>query len=177
MKNFIKNNLNLVFAFIIGALIAGTSAYATAVMSASDVGYDNTTSGISASNVQEALDQLDQKANYHAVNPAYFGDFSVLKFNSSKTIMASKYLLCINMYNSRYSVACFRNNNWAVEQNHIQDVFYDGTCTWGTNNANIQCSNTKFLCTFQSSGYVSCTYKTNNTWCTVYAGNACNCGT
>lgn len=177
MKNFIKNNLNLVFAFIIGALIAGTSAYAARELYSSDVGYDNTNSGLSATNVQEALEEINDRADFHFFNPAYLGDFSVLKFNSSKTIMASKYLLCIDIYNSKHSVACFRNNNYVRETDHIQDVFSSGTCTWSNDDQRIDCNDSKFLCTLLASGYVSCTYKTNNTWCSVYAGNTCNCGT
>ena len=62
ITNFIRNNVKVVVAFILGGIILGTcGAYASSVISASDVSYSNTTSGISSTNVQDAIEELYDK--------------------------------------------------------------------------------------------------------------------
>ena len=55
VKRFIKGNIKLVVAFILGVIISGTGVYAAILYASSDVSYDNTSSGMSATNVQDAL--------------------------------------------------------------------------------------------------------------------------
>ena len=63
VTNFIRNNVKVVVAFILGGIILGTcGAYASSVISASDVSYSNTSSGIPSTNVQGAIDSLYTKA-------------------------------------------------------------------------------------------------------------------
>ena len=61
MKSFIKKNIKLVLAFILGAIIFGGGAYALTV-GAGQITYDNTKSGIQATNVKDAIDELYAKA-------------------------------------------------------------------------------------------------------------------
>ena len=63
IKEVLKKNVKLVIGIIIGAVISGTSVYAAILYASSDVGYDNTSSGMSATNVQDALDELYTKAS------------------------------------------------------------------------------------------------------------------
>lgn len=62
-KKFLLGNIKIVVAFILGAIISGTGVYAAILYASSDVGYDNTSSGMTATNVQDALDELYTKAN------------------------------------------------------------------------------------------------------------------
>ena len=63
VTNFIRNNVKVVVAFILGGIILGTcGAYASSVISASDVSYSNASSGIPSTNVQGAIDSLYTKA-------------------------------------------------------------------------------------------------------------------
>ena len=63
VTKFIRNNVKVVVAFILGGIILGTcGAYASSVISALDVSYSNTSSGISSTNVQGAIDALYTKA-------------------------------------------------------------------------------------------------------------------
>ena len=63
VTSFIRNNIKIVIAFILGGIILGTcGAYASSVISALDVSYSNTSSGISSTNVQGAIDSLYTKA-------------------------------------------------------------------------------------------------------------------
>ena len=69
MKKIIKNNYKLLLAFVIGIIVASTTAYAAAILMDSEyVGYDNTKTGFQDSNgndvedVQTAIDELYTKA-------------------------------------------------------------------------------------------------------------------
>lgn len=67
MKKFIKNNIKVIIAFIIGLIISGTSVYAATIIFDSDeVGYDNTVSGlqinnVAVDNVQDVIDAIYTK--------------------------------------------------------------------------------------------------------------------
>ena len=61
MKKFLKSNIKTVVAFVIGIIITGGAVYAANLI-ASDVTYDNTTSGLQSTTVQGALDELNAKA-------------------------------------------------------------------------------------------------------------------
>lgn len=67
MKNFFKKNVKMVVAFVIGGIVCGgiTTVAAYAIAS-SDVSYSNTTSGSSATNVQDAVDDLYKRGNGQA---------------------------------------------------------------------------------------------------------------
>ena len=62
MKKIVKNNLKLLIAFILGfILIGGISTYATVVIQASRI--ENTNSSMSADNIQDAIDEIYNKAS------------------------------------------------------------------------------------------------------------------
>ena len=70
IKEFIKKNLKVIVAFIIGIMISGVGVYAATILyNANEIGYDNTnvtiekTSGGNATNVQEAIEALYEKAS------------------------------------------------------------------------------------------------------------------
>ena len=54
---FIKKKFKLVIAFSLGFVLAGTSVYAANTIYSKNVTYDNSNSGLSATNVQDALDE------------------------------------------------------------------------------------------------------------------------
>ncbi len=59
----LKKNYKLVIAFILVALISGTSVYAaTTIIKSKDVSYDKTSSGGKYDNVQDAIDELYEKS-------------------------------------------------------------------------------------------------------------------
>lgn len=60
---FIKNNSKLIIGLIIGMVLSGTTVYAATQIMASEVLYDNTTSGLTSTNVQDAVDELTTRAN------------------------------------------------------------------------------------------------------------------
>lgn len=60
---FIKSNTKLLVGIILGASVSGGAVYAATVLPSSQVGYDNSTSSLTATDVQGALDELNTKAN------------------------------------------------------------------------------------------------------------------
>lgn len=62
--NKIKQNAKAIAAFLLGIALTGGTVYAATVLPSSQVGYDNSTSGLAATDVQGALDELYTKANH-----------------------------------------------------------------------------------------------------------------
>ena len=61
ISKFIKKNIKIVIAFSIGFILASTSVYAANTIYSKNVTYDNSSSGLSATNVQDALDETYNK--------------------------------------------------------------------------------------------------------------------
>ena len=61
ISKFIKNNYKLFIGLIIGGILSGTSVYAANTIYSKNVTYDNSNSGLSATNVQDALDETYTK--------------------------------------------------------------------------------------------------------------------
>ena len=59
--NKIKQNAKAIAAFLLGMALTGGTVYAATVLPSSQVGYNNSTSGLAATDVQGALDELYQK--------------------------------------------------------------------------------------------------------------------
>ena len=60
LKEIVKNNYKLIIGLIIGIVLSGTGVYAATVINAINVGYSNTTSGLTSTNMQDALDEAYQ---------------------------------------------------------------------------------------------------------------------
>ena len=56
--------LLMLFGFILGIVVSGTCVYAATLYEATEVAYDNSSSGTSNVNVQTALDELYEKTLY-----------------------------------------------------------------------------------------------------------------
>lgn len=66
LRKFVKNNVKTVIAFIVGGIVLGGTAtvIATTVIASSQVAYTPPSgSGVTATNVQDAIDELYTKAN------------------------------------------------------------------------------------------------------------------
>ena len=76
--NKLKQNTKIITAFVLGVILTGGTVYAATVLPSSQVGYDNSTSGLTATDVQGALDELYTRANTW-INPN--NNFSALLLN------------------------------------------------------------------------------------------------
>ena len=150
IKNFINSKFKLCIGIIIGFIVSGGVAYAaTIVLSSDEIGYDNSTSGASSTNVKDALDEL-----YNiAITPISADGIENLGFttNRTKVIMASPNGVCIIR---KGKFVCFQSNNFAVEKEHILQVFSDVTC-WSFSDL-VDCPTYDFSCNAHKDGWVQC---------------------
>ena len=164
MKNK-KLILSHIFTFILGAIIFGGSAYVIATeIASSSVAY--TENG--QTTVEGALTDLYSKAD-NWIDPSYI-DFGTLATNTNKTILASKNGVCIKRNNK---VSCFKINNYEEEQNHIQQVFSDISCT--VDSSRVTCNASDFRCQVYSNGLVTCTDRSDNSGCSVSSESSRYC--
>lgn len=76
-KFFIKNNVKIVIAFILGFIIAGSiGVYAATVINASAVSFSGSTTGLTSTNMQDALDEAYSNAieEYECSTPGTTSD-------------------------------------------------------------------------------------------------------
>lgn len=165
MKKVLLENIKIIVAFILGIIVSGTTVYAVTALWDYQVNYDNSLSGLEATQVVDALHLLDM---YRVDSDGL--DLSTLETNNSKTILASSKGVCIFRNNK---LNCFKINNYSFEKDHIQQVFSDGSCTVTTSYAN--CSDSIFDIMVDSSGMV--TSYDNNVYegCDVYDDGSVNC--
>ena len=167
IKKLLSNNLKTITAFIIGGIIfGGTTAVVAAVIAANQVTY-TPPSGVSANNVQTAIDELYTRASKW-VNPNDMGTPTNYSFNdkpttsspttppSGKNVYVAKYAdgqygVCIKRNGTQH---CFRYNNWIAEREHIQEVFSDISCD--VDSSCVQCTASDFHVGACSDGQVSC---------------------
>ena len=194
IKKFILGNIKTVVAFILGIIISGTTVYAATILFASnEVSYDNTSSGMSATNVQGAIDELYTRSNtwinpmnmgtpqYYAYG-AYKGwcsstdscnsyaDFPTTETTppSGKNVYVAKYAdgqygVCIKRNGTEH---CFRGRNWKAESEHVQKVFSDISCN--VNSSTVHCCASDFCCDVYANGYVRCFVNGPGNDCIIY---------
>lgn len=169
MKKVLKFIRNNIIGFVIGGIIFGTiGAYAATQLASSSVYYNNANSGGSSNTVSGALDELYTKANTW-INPTSI-DIGTIATNSAKTILASSSGVCIKRNNK---VSCFKTNNWDEEQNHIQEVFSDISCS--VDSSDVGCGASGFVCSVYSDGFVGCDGDSDGSSCDVGSAGSVSC--
>ncbi len=203
VKKFLLGNIKTVVAFILGLIISGTTVYAATILfNSNQVGYDNTSSDLSSTNVQDAIDELYTRANTW-INPNNdFGTPQYFAFGTYKGWCSSTDTNC-NSYSdfpttattppsgrSVYAVKyadggygvciikqgrrCFRGRNWIAEAQHIQKVFADISCN--VDSSSVSCASSRaFGCGVYSNGDVSCYDYRTNAGCMVHADGFVEC--
>ena len=109
IKSFFRKNLKLFIGIIIGLIISGTGVYAaTIIFNSNQVGYDNTSSGMTSTNVQDALDELYTKCTVSS--PFKVGDWV------SMTPTTTSFTTDTNMtgYNNAQTITPSELNLWRV---------------------------------------------------------------
>ena len=153
---------------VLGGIITGGGVYASTV-GASNVSYSNSSSGLSATTAQQAIDELYKKADNQ-----YF-DLATAETNSTGNVFASKKGVCIFRGEKAY---CFKANNYSVEKNHIKEVFSDGSCSYSSDYVDCYQSNTGEHCGANLGGIVSSRSGSNASYsgsCSVTAAYSVGC--
>lgn len=164
IRKLLKNNIKVIIAFVVGVIISGGTVYAATILAANQVGYDNTTSGITSTNVQGALDELYTRANTWI-------DPSTIQTNATGKIFASSKGIVIRRNGATHFI---KANNWAEEQTHIQQVFSDITCS--VRSSYVDCNASDFSCYVDSDGLMYCYDGSDYSGCDVDTGGSVNCG-
>ena len=117
-----KNIVAIIFSFLLGGIICSSvGVYALTQIMASAIGYDNTSSNLTSTNVQGAINELETKAN-NWLNPESYG----MSMVPSKNIILFNEGLIFRKDGQTYLV---RNNNYEQEKIHIQEIFEGGSCS------------------------------------------------
>ncbi|MGM9850360.1 MAG: hypothetical protein ACI31V_05645 [Bacilli bacterium] len=202
IKKLLSNNLKTITAFIIGGIIfGGTTAVVAAVIAANQVTY-TPPSGVSANNVQTAIDELYTRASkwlnpndmgtpqYYATTGTYKGWCNSTDTNcnsyadfptTSTTPPAGKNIYAVKYEDGQYGVCikrngkehCFRGRNYKAEAKHVQEVFSDISCS--VYSENVYCDASDFYCYVDSNGYVGCGDYGAGSSCYVYSAGSVYC--
>ena len=119
--NKLKENSKIIVAFILGLIISGTGVYAATILFASNqVSYDNTSSGLTSTDVQAALDEIYTTAKTK-IPPCAFklGDYiSLTPTKNTYTIKTS-----LTGYMSDQTINPSELNLWRVIDIHSDGSF------------------------------------------------------
>lgn len=194
-EKFIKNE-KYILGIITGILISGTTVYAATIISAVNVSYSNTSSKLSSTNVQNAIDELYDKAKnncpdgYECIKVRYaFGEptdsspssFDEVRQTFPMTAVAVRLLngsksICI--YRGSKSIECFANNSTTTEITHMQEVYGTNNCAEknaGNNTKYLECNNSNTICQAYSNGIINCYTSDTGYGCYILADNSVNC--
>ena len=125
------------------------------------------TLGIDTEQIQEGI------ATYYAFglpDSSSTTDYTTLGRNVFAALEGEQLSVCI-VRNGELS--CFKNNNWDEEQNHIQEVFSDVSCT--SDSSGVDCNDDDFGCHGNSNGDVSCSGDSASAYCSVYSSGSVSC--
>lgn len=120
-EKFIKNK-KYILGIITGILISGTTVYAATIISAVNVSYSNTSSKLSSTNVQDAIDELYDKAKNYCP-PGYKCKIEDLFSYTGD----DGYGACIRKSNNQ---ECFLAGNYKKEVSHAKEVFGENKCKY-----------------------------------------------
>ena len=166
MKKLINkiNNKNIIY-FILGIIVAyaiskGTVYAATAIYG-SDVPFANSSTGLSSTTLQKALEEAYNNAKKATGIKYAFGEPSGSSTTNYMDIVNSGYKVFGALNGTEKSVciyrngslACFKYNNYSSENTHLTTVFGSSNCYtvsgW-------RCDDSSFRCTAYSDGSVQC---------------------
>ena len=124
-----KNIKFIIIGLITGCIIAGCGVYAATYINAENVSYTNTTSGLSATNVQDALDEAYSKSDVR--NKGNF--ISMYKYNAS-TCVTGEESTCVatKCYANYYAPTCSRGDIVKYKVNDTDIVTFHVIADSGT---------------------------------------------
>ena len=195
IKKFLKSNIKVILAFVIGGtIVVGTKAATS--FSSTLVLYNNTKS------VDTALDELYTKVNLSYVDPMNMGTPQYYAFGAYKGWCNSTDTSCNSYANfpttattppsgknvylglykdGQYGVCikrngkehCFRGRNYKAEAKHVQEVFSDVSCL--VNSYYVGCNASDFSCYVLPDGAVSCPNQSDGSSCGVNSNGSVTC--
>jgi len=84
---FFKSGFKYIVFFILGIIVASSGVFAAVTITASNVNYDNSSSGLSSTNVQGAIDELYAKAGGSSSKSNFVSAYT---YNSSNCVSGTE---------------------------------------------------------------------------------------
>lgn len=122
LKDIATKNKKYILGIITGILISGTTVYAATVISAVNVSYSNTSSKLSSTNVQDAIDELYDKAKNNCPLSYKCEKEGLIPYDGD-----DGYGACIWKNNNQ---ECFLAGNYEKEVSHAKEVFGESNCKY-----------------------------------------------
>ena len=161
----VSTKVKVLAAFFLGSTLTGSAVYAATILfNADQVGFDNTNTSLSSTNVQGALDELYTRANTWI-------DPSTIQTNYNGKVFASSKGIIIGRKGQTHSI---RINNWSAEKDHIQQIFSDTSC--GVEADRVYCNASDLGCFVYSDGSVGCGDGSGYMNCSVSSDDSVHCG-
>ena len=196
MKKFVRNNYKLLIGIIIGVILSVTGVYAATILYNSNaVGFDNTSSGMEATNVQDAIDELYTDVNSGnlwlkkykrmAVKPTnYIFDGTNLPTTASPTTPPSGKNVYLGLYEDEQigvcikrngKEHCFRYNNWIAEAKHLEELCSETNDYLAIDPYYVTCSASDIEFRIYSNGNITGFDKNGNGYCDLTGAGNVNC--
>ena len=185
VKNLFKNSkTKFILGLILGIILTGGGVYAATIGNSKDVYYDNATSNLSSTNVQDALDELYDKINNRLTTYAFGTPTINSPVDFQKVIASSGSNVFVKKQGSQLSVCLYYNNrlfcmkngteNWETNKAMLNETTFPGaTCSASSPNAH--CYADSFDCNASLDGYVGCFDSDASLNCDVYADGSVDC--
>lgn len=160
-----KRITHILIGMILGIALGGTSAYAAIIYNSNQVSYSNSTSGLTSTNVQSAIDELSNKIKTCLIlNNINFGSASSGSSFVTERIFASRGIICIN-YNG--IINCF-TTDFEIEADHLKEVFSNNCAPTNGGPQTLNCeADGEFGCYLDVNGTLSCDDYSDNIYCEV----------
>ncbi len=180
----LKNNKEVILGLLLGILLTGSTVYANNLsFTAKEIAYDNTESGLTKTNVQDAMDELCEKSKsckQIRENVTYF------KFGEPNTSSTTDYTqvghkvfvakngdqksACVIRFGVLH---CFDSGNFLIEREHMKQVYSDIECDDDAFALDCYASDTR--CFLNAGGGAYCDDKETQEHCMVYSDEKVEC--
>ena len=189
VKNLFKNSkTRFILGLILGIILTGGGVYAATIGNSKDVFYDNATSNLSSTNVQDALDELYDKINNRLTTYAFGTPTINSPVDFQEVIASSGSNVFIKKQGSQLSVCLYYNNrlfcmkngteNWETNKAMLNTTTFPGTtCPSPTSSSSASCYDDSFSCEAYSNGAVCCYDNDAGLFCGVHADGRIECNT
>ena len=162
--------MKMIIAFILGMIISGGIVFAAEQIYASEVSYDNTSSGLkdnSNHDVEDAQTVLDIINN--RMNTSIDVDKYGVKYTTTKNALFTTGFVCFIRNNNRYCIG----HEYSYGRGIIKQAFSDVTCS--DDGFSALCSADDMTCFIQKNGRFGCADRSVASHCEVDAGGPVTC--
>ncbi len=179
-----KSKVKFVLGLILGLTLTGGGVYAATTYASKEVYYNNDTSKLSSTNVQDALDELYDKINDRLTTYAFGMPTNSSPVDFQEVISSSGSNAFVRKQGSQLSVCLYHANklfcmkhgkeNWEENKAMLNTTTFPGATCEATDR-HVFCEDDSFACTANSDGVVGCYDSSSALLCLVHADGEVDC--